>query len=104
MWKLSTQDVGQSSESWIDLTWPCDCAWERIHIDFDGPMEGIIFFIGVDAFSKCPEVVQMRTLTTTATIKELGRIFAQQGYPKVLVSDNGTLFYPSCVLGSVDTW
>ena len=33
--------------------------------------------------SQWPEVVQMRTSTTTATIKELDRIFAQQGYPKV---------------------
>ena len=73
--------------------WPTpDCAWERIHIDFAGPMEGMMFLIVVDAFSKWPEVVQMRTSTTTATIKELGRIFAQQGYPKVLVSDNGTQF------------
>ena len=63
-----------------------DCAWERIHIDFAGPMEGMMFLI------KWPEVVQMRTSTTTATINELDRIFAQQGYPKVLVSDNGTQF------------
>ena len=73
--------------------WPTpDCAWERIHIDFAGPMEGMMFLIVVDAFSKWPEVVQMRTSTTTAAIKELGRIFAQQEYPKVLVSDNGTQF------------
>ena len=51
-----------------------------------------MFLIVVDDFSKWPEVVQMRTSTTIATIKELGRIFAQQGYPKVLVSDNGTQF------------
>ena len=73
--------------------WPTpDCAWERIHIDFAGPMEGMMFLIVVDAFSKWPEVVQMTTSTTTATIKELGRIFAKQVYPKVLVSDNGTQF------------
>ena len=69
-----------------------DCAWERIHIDFAGPMEGMMFLIVVDAFSKWLEVVQMRTSTTTATIKELGRILAQQGHPKVLVLDNGTQF------------
>ena len=73
--------------------WPKpDCACERIHIDFAGPMEGMMLLIVVDAFSKWPEIVQMRTSTTTATIEELGRIFAQQGYPKVLVSDNGTQF------------
>ena len=77
----------------MNCHWPKpDCTWERIHIDFAGPMEGMMFLIVVDAFSKWREVVQMRTSTTTATIKELGRIFAQQGYPKVLVSDDGTQF------------
>ena len=47
--------------------WPKpDCSWERIHIDFAGPMEGMMFLIVVDAVSKWPEVVQMRTSTTTA--------------------------------------
>ena len=74
-----------------ELSWTKpDCAWERIHIDFAGPMEGMMFLIVVDSFSKWPEVIQMRTSTTIATIKELGGIFAQQGYPKVLVSYNGT--------------
>ena len=73
--------------------WPTpDCAWERIHIDYAGPMEGMMFLVVVDAFSKWPEIVQMRTTTTTATIKELGKIFSQHGYPKMLVSDNGTQF------------
>ena len=51
-----------------------------------------MFLVVVDAFSKWPEIVQMRTTTTTATIKELGKIFSQHGYPKMLVSDNGTQF------------
>ena len=51
-----------------------------------------MFLIVVDAFSKWPEVVQMSSTTATGTIKELTRIFAQQGFPKVLVSDNGTQF------------
>ena len=55
-------------------------------------MEGMIFLIVVDAFFKWHGVVQMRTSGTIATIKELGRIFAQQGYPKVLASNNGTQF------------
>ena len=73
--------------------WPTpNCAWERIHVDFAGPLEGLMFLIVVDAFSKWPEVVQMSSTTATGTIKELTRIFAQQGFPKVLVSDNGTQF------------
>ena len=73
--------------------WPTpNCAWERIHVDFAGPLEGLMFLIVVDAFSKWPEVVHMSSTTATGTIKELTRIFAQQGFPKVLVSDNGTQF------------
>ena len=38
--------------------WPTpDCAWERIHIDYAGPMEGMMFLVVVDAFSKWPEIV-----------------------------------------------
>ena len=51
-----------------------------------------MFLIAVDAFSKWPEVVQMSSTTATGTIKKLTRIFAQQGFPKVLVSDNGMQF------------
>ena len=73
--------------------WPTpNCAWERIHVDFAGPLEGLMFLIVVDAFSKWPEVVQMSSTTATGTIKELTRFFAQQGFPKVLVSDNGMQF------------
>ena len=76
-----------------DPPWPTpNCAWERTHIDFVGPLEGLMFLIVVDAFSKWPEVVQMSSTTATGTIKELTRIFAQQEFPKVLVSDNGTQF------------
>ena len=69
-----------------------NCPMERIHVDFAGPMEGSMFMIVVDAYSKWPEVVQMKTTTSTATIRELNRIFSRYGFPKMLVSDNGTQF------------
>ena len=67
-------------------------AWERIHIDFAGPMENAMFLIVVDAYSKWPEVIQMKTITSTATICELSKMFARYGFPETLVSDNGTQF------------
>ncbi|MFG1588194.1 DDE-type integrase/transposase/recombinase [Staphylococcus aureus] len=66
--------------------------WERIHIDFAGPMEGWMFLIVVDAYSRWPEVVQVRSATTSSTLIELNRMFARYGNPKTLVSDNGTQF------------
>ena len=87
------QDAAKMPARNEPLPWPTpNCAWERIHVDFAGPLEGLMFLIVVDAFSKWPEVIQMSSTTATGTIKQLTRIFAQQGFPKVLVSDNGTQF------------
>ena len=49
----------------------------------------------VDAHSKWPEVVEMGSTTTAATIRELRRIFASYGLPEQLVSDNGPQFIAS---------
>ncbi|KAK6056468.1 hypothetical protein COOONC_06027 [Cooperia oncophora] len=53
---------------------------------------GRMFLVIADAYSKWPEIVEMSTTTSTATIKELRRIFSQFGYPETLVTDNGTQF------------
>jgi len=66
--------------------------WQRIHIDFAGPMNGHSYLIVVDAHSKWPEVIEMKSTTATATIKELRRLCATFGLPERLVSDNGPQF------------
>jgi len=48
--------------------WPFS-PWERVHIDFAGPYLDRMFFVLVDAHSKCPEIVEMKTTTSTKTIK-----------------------------------
>lgn len=63
--------------------------WERVHLDFAGPMRGRYYLVLVDSHSKWPEVVPMRDITTSATIRELSSIFARFGIPVQLVSDNG---------------
>ena len=73
---------------WI---WP-NAPWTRIHMDFTGPFQGHMFFVVVDAHSKWPEVVQMSTTTTAATLKALRDMFAQHGLPEQMVSDNGPQF------------
>ena len=42
--------------------------WERIHIDFAGPFMDRMFLVVVDAHSKWPEIVEMKTTTATKTI------------------------------------
>ncbi|KAL7725183.1 hypothetical protein ACLKA6_017339 [Drosophila palustris] len=72
------------------LSWPKPTsAWERIHIDFAGPIFDSMWLICVDAYSQFPFITQMTSTTTANTIAALTSIFAIEGYPKTLVSDNG---------------
>ena len=48
-----------------------------------------MFLVVIDAHSKWPEVVQMASTTSTATIRALGSIFSRYGFPEQLVGDNG---------------
>ncbi|XP_043064398.1 uncharacterized protein K02A2.6-like [Drosophila ficusphila] len=71
-------------------SWPAaTTAWERIHIDFAGPIFDAMWLICVDAYSQFPFVTQMSSTTTANTIAALSSIFAIEGYPKTMVSDNG---------------
>ena len=42
--------------------------WQRIHVDFAGPFLGKMFLLIVDAHSKWPEVYEMPSTTSSATI------------------------------------
>ena len=75
-------------QPWV---WPSR-PWERVHLDFAGPFQGHMFLVGVDAFSKWPEVQVMSTTTAAATLEVLREWFARHGIPRQLVTDNGTQF------------
>ena len=61
--------------------WPSS-SWERIHVDFAGPFLGRMFMVIVDAHSKWPEVIEMKSTTAERTIQELRTIFARYGLPR----------------------
>ncbi|KAG1935337.1 K02A2.6-like [Pimephales promelas] len=63
--------------------------WQRIHIDFAGPLENHMFLVLVDAHSKWPEVAVMHNTSSEKTIEELRNVFSRFGLPQQLVSDNG---------------
>jgi transposase InsO family protein len=69
--------------------------WSRLHVDYAGPIGGFMYLVLVDAYSKFPEVVKMKSTTSTSTINVLRSIFSRQGLPEVLVSDNGPQFVSS---------
>lgn len=66
--------------------------FERVHVDFAGPIYGIYLFVLVCAYSKWPEVHIMKNITTAATITVCRKIFSCFGLPMVFVSDHGTQF------------
>ncbi|CAL9690514.1 unnamed protein product [Knipowitschia caucasica] len=68
--------------------WPSS-PWLRVHIDFAGPFLNSMFLIAVDAHSKWPEVVPMKSTTSEKTISVLRNIFSRNGLPEQIVSDNG---------------
>ncbi|XP_058128677.1 uncharacterized protein K02A2.6-like [Anopheles ziemanni] len=66
--------------------------WERVHIDYAGPVAGAMLLVIVDAYSKWLEVKVTRSTTTAATIDILDELFASYGSPLTVVTDNGTQF------------
>jgi transposase InsO family protein len=75
------------------FSWPKpEKPWERVHLDFAGPLNGYYFLIAVDSFSKWPEVFMMTRTSTTETITALSKLFAQFGVPELIVTDNGPQF------------
>ena len=51
-----------------------------------------MFLIAIDAHSKRPEVVEMKSTTAQRTLEELRKMFAAYGLPSQVVTDNGPQF------------
>ncbi|XP_074026021.1 uncharacterized protein K02A2.6 isoform X1 [Leptinotarsa decemlineata] len=67
--------------------------FERVHIDFLGPIKVGMYFILTDSYSKWLEVYQMSTNRTSRKTEEVLRdIFSRFGLPETVVSDNGPQF------------
>ncbi|XP_037565246.2 uncharacterized protein K02A2.6-like [Dermacentor silvarum] len=76
--------------------------WSRLHIDFAGPFHGQSFLIVVDSYSKWLEVIPMSSMTSSALITTLRRLFGTHGLPDTLVSDNGPQFTSTEFRGFLD--
>ena len=80
---------------------PAAHTWDRIHIDFCGPVDKRMWLVIVDAYSKWIEVIDMGSnITSKKTIRMLQKIFAQFVLCRTLVSDNG----PSLVSAEMNTF
>lgn len=88
--KNAKMPVKTTLKAWPPALGPMD----RVHIDFAGPFMGENFLVFVDAYSNWPDITRMTSTSTVATIKVLRQLFTKFGYPKCLVSDNGSQFTP----------
>nr|CAD2161106.1 unnamed protein product [Meloidogyne enterolobii] len=74
--------------------WPVPSkVWERIHLDFAGPCkDGKTYLILIDAYSKWPEIFGNTTTSAKNALKHLDWTFTRYGFPKTIVSYNGSPF------------
>nr|XP_049462478.1 uncharacterized protein K02A2.6-like [Anopheles coluzzii]XP_049462479.1 uncharacterized protein K02A2.6-like [Anopheles coluzzii] len=62
------------------IAWPTTSApWQRVHVDYAGPIDGFYYLLAIDSFSKWPKIVQTTKITTQATIRILRGLFARLG-------------------------
>ena len=75
------------------LSWPeTGKPWERVHIDYAGPIDGDYFLIIIDSFTKFLDIHVTKSTTSSITIEKLRHSFCNFGLPNVLVSDNAKYF------------
>jgi hypothetical protein len=77
-----------AEHSWPKSSQPFD----RLHVDYAGPVEGFYFLVVVDAATNYPFVFKTTTQDTSQTLIKLREVFALFGLPRCLVSDNGPAF------------
>lgn len=71
--------------------WPTE-PWQRIHVDYAGPLKEHNFLMVIDAHLKWPDVFCTKSQTSAQTIEYLRIIFSRFGLPLQLVSDNAQTF------------
>lgn len=84
---VAAQEVPVPLHQWE----PAEKPWTRLHADF-AEHDGKRYIVIIDAFSKWPEVKQLTSTTAKSTSSAFSEVFAQNGLPEVLVTDNGPPF------------
>ena len=69
-----------------------DGPWQRVHVDYCGPIDGKMLLVIVDAYSKWFDVHVVQHSSSEATVNKLRTTFATFGVPETLCSDNGPQF------------
>lgn len=73
--------------------WPkLSYVFERIHIDYAGPIDNKMFLVITDFYSKWPEIFQVDKVDTDTSLEKIKETFSRFGFPDTIVYDNGTPF------------
>nr|XP_049467006.1 uncharacterized protein K02A2.6-like [Anopheles coluzzii] len=105
-WPLIDSDIAEMVKSYkacasaaktqphnAPIPWPkCSAPWQRVHMDFAGPIDGLYFLLVIDAYSKWPEIISTTRITAKATVEMLRGLCSRFGMPNTIVSDNGRQF------------
>ena len=67
-----------------------EAPWTRVHMDHAYIRDIGLFLISVDSFSSWPEVIKVRDRKATTLRQILRTIFARNGVPKTIVTDNAS--------------
>lgn len=85
--------ASKSSAQPLQPTKMPDDSWDTLAIDLQGPYPtGDNLFVMIDYRSRYPIVYFVRKTTSSKLIKCMNKTFSVFGYPRVLVSDNGSQF------------
>ena len=72
--------------------------WEKVSIDLTGPsnlLDNKILLTIIDLYLRFPEVFVLTHASTSEIICKLRSVFARLGLPKIIISDNGSVFKSS---------
>ena len=83
----------KQSTTVAETSWPAtDQPFNRLHIDYAGPVEGYYFLVIVDAATNYPFVFKTTSQDVQVTLSKLREVFGLFGLPKCIVADNGPSF------------
>ena len=68
--------------------------WHTVATDLF-ELQGVHYLLLVDYFSRYPEIIKLRSTTSTAVIESMKGVFARHGIPELIRSDNGPQYSAS---------
>ena len=66
--------------------------WSSLSMDFAGPINGDYAMVLIDEYSRYPEVEIISSVSASTVLPRLENIFARQGIPDIIKTDNGPPF------------